>query len=379
MTFKAFSTKTKSPDLRVLMIGPQLGMLGGITTLVETLLPVLEKRVSLFYFASVKSRALKDSGKMSLGNIGIAISQYARFLRDLLRFRPNIIHLHTSQGLAWLKDTFYVITGKIFRCHIVLHIHGGDFVTLYTASPRLVQNYTRRILGLADAVITVSTEWQSRFNSLIPADRVYAYKNCIDTQSIQPNLSQNSSTRSNILFIGRISQLKGAFDLIEALHSLRSTGLNFQAWIIGPEGEAGDFQKACDRLAKLELAGVCELLGATPREKTLQFLSQADIFVLPSYYEGLPMALLEASAAGLPVIATSVGGIPEVVQEGCNGFLLLPGDIQSLADRLARLIVDPALRSQMGQHSREIAVRDIDVKPYVERLISLYSSFNNQL
>ncbi len=360
------------------MIGPQPGMLGGITTLVETLLPVLEKRVDVFFFASVKSRELKDSGKMSLGNLTIAISQYARFLRDILRFHPQIIHLHTSQGLAWLKDTFYVITGKIFRCRVVLHIHGGDFVTLYQASPRLIQSYTRRILALADATITVSTEWQARFSALMPAGRVYAYKNCIDTQCIQPQPVQAPPARVNILFIGRISRLKGAFDLIEALACLRAMKLDFHAWIIGPEGEAGDFEKACDRLDQLGLPGDCELLGATPREKTLRILSQSHIFVLPSYYEGLPMALLEASAAGLPVVATAVGGIPEIVQEGHNGYLIAPGDIPSLADRLARLIVDPVLRDQMGQRSREIAVQDVDVRSYVDRLIGLYSSLESK-
>jgi glycosyltransferase involved in cell wall biosynthesis len=86
------------------------------------------------------------------------------------------------------------------------------------------------------------------------------------------------------------------------------------------------------------------------------------------------MAILEAMAAGLPVVATSVGGIPEVIREGYNGFLIGPGDVQGLAEKLAILAENPNLRESMGKSSREFAKQELDVKPYINRLVALYES-----
>jgi glycosyltransferase involved in cell wall biosynthesis len=359
-------------EIRVLMIGPGEGVGGGISALIETFLPVLEKQVSVRYLPSVKQRQLKDSGKWSARNLMIAFSQYVRFLAAMFRFRPHIIHLHTSQGVAWLKDTFFVVAGKVFRVHVILHMHGGNFDAIYAENPRLIQNYTRMILDFAVAVISVSVEWKTRLAKLIPAARVFPFKNCIDVQIYHPQDIGSPDRSVNILFLGRIGPLKGAFDLIEAVHCLPPGGCDFHVYMVGPEERDGDFHVAQDLLEKYQLSGICELSGSVPRETVLQLFNKASIFVLPSYYEGLPMAILEALAAGLPVIATPVGGIPEVVQDAFNGFLLAPGDIQALKGALEKLVMDADLRKIMGDRSRKIAERDLDVAAYVENLTALY-------
>jgi glycosyltransferase involved in cell wall biosynthesis len=361
-------------NIRVLMIGPGEGIMGGISTLVEALLPFLEKQVSLFYLPSVKWRQQKDSGKLSSRNLLIVFSQYIRFLVALFRFRPHIVHLHTSQGIAWLKDTFFVLTGKAFHARVILHMHGGNFDTIYRENPRILQSYTRMILGLADAVISVSTEWKLRLAKLIPVDRVLTFKNCLDIQTFPTNGACKAGQAVNVLFLGRIGPQKGAFDLIEAIHCLQPGRFDLHVWMVGPEERDGDFQYAQHLLEGYQLADTCEVLGPLHREKVLQLFHEASVFVLPSYYEGLPMALLEALAAGLPVIATSVGGIPEVVQDTYNGFLISPGNILALAGALAKLGSDTDVRKIMGQRSREIAERELDVRPYADKMTTLYST-----
>jgi glycosyltransferase involved in cell wall biosynthesis len=127
-----------------------------------------------------------------------------------------------------------------------------------------------------------------------------------------------------------------------------------------------------DRVECLGLTGLCEAVGPVRGRDIVQLLHECDVLALPSYQEALPMAILEAMAAGLPIVATRVGGIPEVVVDGYNGFLLSPGDIVGLAQRLMILAAEPGLRSLMGRRSREIAAREYDVTPYVERLVTLY-------
>ncbi len=360
--------------IRVLMLGPGDGVGGGISGLVETIVPDLRQQVDLLYFPTVKRRPLMESGKISPQNMALAISQFARFLYALYRFHPHIIHLHTSQGIAWLKDTFFVLVGKSHGCRIVLHMHGGNFDKLYDKNHRFMQTYTRRVMRLTDAIIAVSTEWRRRLAQIVPVDHIFAFQNCIAVDAIFPHLGNRSSNVANALFLGRVGPRKGAFDLLEAMGRLKSRSCPLQVWIAGGEERQGDQLRAMARREKLQLVDKCQFLGTVRGVEKAELLSKASLFVLPSYDEGLPMAILEAMAAGLAVISSPVGGIPEVVRDGYNGFLVAPGDVEVLAEKLGILANDPHLCEVMGQRSREIVERELDVKPYVERLVALYES-----
>jgi glycosyltransferase involved in cell wall biosynthesis len=360
--------------ITVLMLGPGEGVIGGISTLVEAVMPTLEQRVDLAYFPTVRRRPLKESGTISLRNMALAVSQYIRFLSALHRFRPRIVHLHTSQGVAWLKDTFFVLVGKLCRCRIVLHVHAADFDELYANNARLVQCYTRRVMGLADAVIAVSAEWRRRLAQIVPIERVSTFRNCIMVDAVVPPFSYRSTNGPKALFLGSIGPRKGAFDLLEAMGRLKSNGTTLYLWVAGYEERDGDLERALTRVRELQLADMCQLVGTVRGERKNQLLSEASLFVLPSYNEGLPMAILEALAAGLAIIATPVGGIPELVKDGYNGFLVSPGDLDALSEKLGTLASDPQLRGLMGQRSREIAEQKLNVNSYVGRLVALYES-----
>lgn len=342
--------------------------------MVQTLVPVLEQQVDLLYLPTVRRRPLKESGKISPRNMALTVSQYVRFLWALHRFRPHLIHLHTSQGIAWLKDTYYVLVGKAFRRHVVLHMHGSSFDELYNKNTWFVQSYTRGVIALADAVIAVSTEWTKRMAYLVPIDRVVTLRNCIAVDSVLPRFTQSSTNGVKALFLGSVGPGKGAFDLLEALAHLKTSGCPLQLWIAGHEERDGDLVRARTRLEELQLENMCQLLGVVRGGRKTQLLSEASLFVLPSYKECLPMALLEALAAGLAVVATPVGGVPEIIEDGYNGFLVAPGDVEALAEKLATLADDRRLCEVMGRRNREFAAQELDVKPYVERLVTLYES-----
>lgn len=366
----------KSESIKVLMIGPGEGIGGGISTLIQNFLPGLMKKVPVFYIHSVSRRPLKYSGRFSFQNVLIAFSQYFRFLIALLRVRPNIIHLHTSQGIAWIKDTFFIIIGKAVLCQIVLHMHGGNFEKLYDNFPYILQLYTRWIFRLTDVVIAVSSEWKNRLARLIPVEKIFVLRNCIDIQGIRPKSSYPSADTVNILFLGRVGQQKGAFDLLDAIQQIKSKHLKIHVWMVGPEEVEGDNEYARTYLENHKLMDICELVGVVSKEKADQFYQNADIFVLPSHYEGLPMVVLEALAAGLPVVATPVGGIPEVVHDGYNGYLTPIRNPTNLASNLVNLINDAGTRKTMGLRSREIAEQMLSIEIYVEKLEKLYSQIS---
>ncbi len=101
-------------------------------------------------------------------------------------------------------------------------------------------------------------------------------------------------------------------------------------------------------------------------------LQEAALLVLPSYAEGLPVAVLEAMAAGLPVVTTPVGGVPDIFSDGVNGLLTPPGDVPALADALSRLLADADARQAMGHHNRQQALEQFAVPQYVQRLLDVY-------
>ena len=130
------------------------------------------------------------------------------------------------------------------------------------------------------------------------------------------------------------------------------------------------------RLAdQLGLGGRVEFTGWLEAERARATLAAATIFVLPSFVEGMPMALLEAMALGLPVIATPVGGVPEIVTHQVDGLLVPPGDVDALAAAIARLMSEPALRERLGRAARETAAQRFSLDSAVERLLGIYRRF----
>jgi glycosyltransferase involved in cell wall biosynthesis len=118
--------------------------------------------------------------------------------------------------------------------------------------------------------------------------------------------------------------------------------------------------------------GVARLLGTRPPEEMPAAYADAEVFCLPSWWEAMPLSVLEAMAAGLPVVASAVGGLPEMVSDGETGFLVAPGDAAGLGDALARLVADPALRARMGAAGRRRARERFDLPGFAAAHLALY-------
>ncbi len=359
---------------RVLMLGADLGLAGGISTLVETLLPALSPHVDLLYMPTVRGRPLNKSGKMTLTNTTLAVAQYGRFLSVLRHFRPHLLHLHTSQGWGWLKDSFYVLVGHAAGLRVVLHVHAFSFEDLYAGMPPPLRAYTRRVMALADVVIAVSEEWSRTLSGIVPSSHLAVLRNCVSVADFRPGSPQRSHEPPKALFMGSIGPRKGAFDLLAAMRRVKEGGCSLHLWLAGYEERPGDMLIANRHAQQMDLSDCCIFVGVIGGAEKVRLLETAGLFVLPSRNEGLPMAILEAMAAGLPIVSTPVGGIPEVVREGDNGFLVSPGDVPLLADRLVLLSRDRPRRERMGLRSREIAEQELDRRGYAERLLALYES-----
>jgi glycosyltransferase involved in cell wall biosynthesis len=149
--------------------------------------------------------------------------------------------LHTSQGIGWLKDTFYILISKIFGIYVVLHIHAADFDKFYAKTPNIFQMYTRWVMRWVDAVLSVSEHWREMITQIVPSDKVYRFINCVNVKEIQAHADSISEDGVYALFLGAVGERKGVPELIEAMGKLKLDGIPIHLWIAGCEEKPGDF------------------------------------------------------------------------------------------------------------------------------------------
>jgi glycosyltransferase involved in cell wall biosynthesis len=204
----------------------------------------------------------------------------------------------------------------------------------------------------------------------MPGVRVERVDNAVDVPAFVPARADGSGT---ILFVGTLAQRKGLLDLLEAAKRLRSQGR--EGWrleVVGAGNEAGDEEAERIRTA-FRSEGMAEaLVGPLDGEAVRERLRSAGIYALPSRSEGQPIGIIEAMASGIPIVATRVGAIPDMVRDGEHGLLVDPGQPDQLAEALETLLASPDLRSSMGTSARKRAEERFDLPALRERLGAIY-------
>jgi glycosyltransferase involved in cell wall biosynthesis len=233
------------------------------------------------------------------------------------------------------------------------------------------------LLKQADVVIALSGEWQ-RFllDEVRPDLRVVVLPNSVDAQFAAASEQDDTASRQAgkaVLFVGRLCQPKGVFDILHAAPAVLAAHPDAVFWFAGRAPEEQILEEMQRISKEMNLGSAVQFLGEITGQAKLDLFRQAALFVLPSYWEGLPYSLLEAMAVGLPVIATPVGAIPEMIEEGHHGFLIQPGDVAALAKRMIRLLEDQSLARQMGQANRDL-IRDLYLpEAAMTRMVSIYA------
>jgi glycosyltransferase involved in cell wall biosynthesis len=253
----------------------------------------------------------------------------------------------------WLPAGLVALLVKWFtKVPVVINLWGSDFLLLRIPGFALI---CRALLRGADAIVCESDHFKHRLHQLgIPEDKISVLANGIDLENFkvgdkssarqQLDLSQDKTI---ILNVGGMSPVKGQKYLIEAIPEILAKDQNVQFIFVGD----GEERKALEALVNAcELTPYVLFTGMLKASEIPLWLHSADIFVLPSLSEGNPNVLLEAMACGLPIIATSVGGVPDMVRDEQEGLLVPPKSPQALAGRIITLIRDKALRDKLGQN-----------------------------
>lgn len=308
----------------------------------------------------------------------VAALKLAKLIREE---RPHILHTHTAK--AGTIGRLAALLAGPSRPSIVVHtFHGhvlrGYFDPVRTAAFRLLEQTLARV---ATALVAVSPEVRDELVRLgvAPASKFVVIRLGIELEKrvhAEPGLREESRRTLGVTpgrffvgWVGRMTGVKRVDDVLLTIARLRELGVDV---VLGLIGDGPDREGVEARAHELGIIRHCLFLGY--QEEVAPFYAAFDAVVLPSANEGTPVSVIESLAAGRPVVATRVGGVPDVVREGVDGFLVGTGDIEALAERLSRLALDPELRARMGEAGRDRILERYAVDRLIDDIDGLYRS-----
>lgn len=294
----------------------------------------------------------------------ILLRALARFIWQLMIHRVELVHCHAAMwGSFWRKGIFASIA-RLFGIPIILHLHGSEMKLFWASHRPWVQRLIRRQLEKASRIIVLSESWKAFIAEIAPRAKITVVPNYV---CMPPPVDPTERDRHTILFLGIIGPRKGTFDLIRAFAAIHPHYPQARL-VIGGNGQLSEAAKLA---ADLQIAHHVVLAGWVDGAAKAALLHSAPIYALPSYNEGLPMSVLEAMAAGMAVVTTRVGGLPELVTDGVDGRLLEPGDVDGLQAALHKLLSDEDLRTNIAMSGRrriETNYSDRVVLPLLHRI-----------
>jgi glycosyltransferase involved in cell wall biosynthesis len=338
---------------RILVVAPGNRTRGGITSVVH-----MHERSPVWQSMRCKILSTHADGS-SWCKIKAACWGYVH--APLAIWRSDLVHVHLAGETSLLRKLPIIMLTKMLRKALIVHVHAHSPESLFDRGPQWAVRYA---LQAADRVIALSVSWAAIIQDRIPSAAVEVMANPVGPCTFRAE----EPMQNIVLCVGKVEPRKGYRDLLLAATLVRQSIPDAQFWFAGH----GDIEEGRGYAEQLGISTAVHFLGWLAEEELGEIYSKARVFCLPSYNEGLPMAVLEAMSHGLPVVCTSVGGLPELIEDGVGGLLIEPGDVGALAGSLLRLLMDKDLRKKLGDNAGKIVAGRCGLQDISCRLESLY-------
>jgi glycosyltransferase involved in cell wall biosynthesis len=330
---------------KVLLVGKGAPDRGGIPTFLETLLGSKLAEEHELRFLNVAHASTPQGGRATAANVRRTIGDAVAVWRAAKGH--DIVHIHSAlaPAVTVVRAALLALAGRARGCSVVVHAHGGNIQFWLTTPWR--RTLLRIAMLPAHRVVAVWTAGQEALRQVLPHERVLLIDNGVPVDGYPELESGHEPPR--LLYVGLLTPRKGVLDLLTASRLLRERGVAHEILLLGGTPDEGPSAEAEVRAA---LDGSERLLGTRPPEEMPAAFAAADVFCLPSWWEAMPLSVLEAMAAGLPVVATDVGDVGRAVADGVTGHVVPARNPEQLAAALEPLLSDPDLRRRMGAAGR---------------------------
>ena len=366
----------------ILLLGPDLAAVSGVSTHLNLLFgSKLGQQVKLKHF-QVGSEGRQENAARRI--VRLLVSPFALATTILAR-HVDIVHLNTSLNQrAYWRDLVYMVVARISGARVVYQVHGGDLPVQFAGHSRILSMLLRTALSLPHAIILLAQCELDAYRNFLQGSDIRVFPNAIDyvpyaslcRESRQSREPANARTPLRLIYIGRLAYNKGIFDALVGLQLARSRGVNAQLLIAGSGPDEAALRQSVEQLDLTEAVFFVEPVFG---QEKIKLLGAADVFLFPTFHaEGLPYALLECMAAGIPAITTRVGAIPDVVVEDLHGVFVLPRDAQAISQAITRLAENPALLAEMGRACKKRIESRYSIQRLANQFFMLYSEIGNK-
>lgn len=347
--------------MKVLIIGPSIERTkGGMATVIQGQINSNLKAYGIEYEYIISHVE---------GSIFEKLQVFFKCLILVLIKKFDIAHIHMACYGSFYRKAVLVLLLKIRRKKIILHLHGADFDSFYTNSSFLVKLFIKttfegcKLIALSNYWKTfLEQNFKSKVEVVFNGINIEEYKQCISADNY-----------STFLFLGRLGQRKGVYDLLEAVNIIvKNKEFIIKVYLVG-DGEVDNVNKI---IGEYGLENNVVTTGWADNEQKKTYLKACGSIVLPSYNEGLPMTIIEAMACGKIIISTNVGGIPELIKQGENGYLFTPGNVDQLVEYMCFVA---SQKDEMHIISRNniLKGKQYSLDVINEKLVEIYRSLSS--
>ena len=344
------------------MVGPDRGVHGGISAVVNEFYDAgLGEKIDLEYIGTMKEGS-------RFNKLIVAGCAFLRFLAALPS--ADVVHVHFASDSSFIRKSYFIKAAHRRGKRIVLHQHGGDFKNYY--GKELDSRGRKRVkdtLEMGDVMLVLTQSWKDFFGEIIDPERIVVFPNGVKTSDYAA--SENVDKDYNkILFLGRICRDKGIGELLEAVSRIHESGRDVQL-LVGGIFEDQEYKK------KIAARGdFVKYLGWVSGAEKDKYLKECGILALPSYYEGFGIVVIEAMLRRSAVVASCVGGIPDIIDDGTDGLLVPVKDSVALEEAILKLIDDNKLAKELGKNGQKKVLENYSVEENIKRLMEIYSKLS---
>ena len=347
--------------IKVLMIGPDRCVHGGISGLVNGYYDAgIEEKIDLKYIGTMKEGS-------KLKKLMVAGLAYARFCLCVGKF--DIVHVNVASDNSFWRKALFIKCAKRRNKKIVIHQHGGNIEEYYEKLDEKGKERVRSIFGMADTLLVLTNKLRVFFETIVDKEKIRILPNSVSTRHVGETASDRDYDK--ILFLGRICRNKGITELLTAMDEIHVKNPDVRLYL-------GGIYEESEYVSEVEKrSSYVQALGWIKNKEKDKWLDECGILVLPSYFEGFPLSVIEGMVHGCAVISTDVGGIPEAIEDGVSGILIKPKDVDGLKNAIERVISDKKKKKKISQGGMKNAKEKYSLEKNMEKLIEIYKDFKN--
>lgn len=351
--------KNETKKINVLMCCSHLSVKGGMVSVVKNYLGYENwDNINIIYIPT----HIEKSKVLVLIYFALA---YMRVLWLFLTKKIEIAHLHTAERGSFYRKAFLVRICKKFGVKTVMHHHAAEFELFYEKLSEKQKKYINKTLAETDVNLVLSERLVPMIKSKCPGANVKVLYNAVNTYEQNPY----NSKATGVLFLGRLGERKGTYDLLQVIKTLdKNIKQEIKFYLCG-DGDIGGVSAKVDQLG---IRDRIAHLGWIDAKEKKEIFFNSKINVLPSYNEGLPMSILETMAYGIPNLSTKIASIPEVIKDGKNGFLINPGDIEDMANKLNIMLNDNELMINFSNESYLLITDKFSLSTHIKIIKVIY-------